>query len=243
MSQVSSTIFLFFFNWLVGTPKWDTYTSGGVPGVPIVPFADVLTWRVQSLMSHGGGLWSSRLAKPRLSRIIRTSCPCGVPEQGKTMAIDGFSDGMSPEESARFRAMIRNKLFDKAAEMAFSYFNKVHAAAMSGERWALEFMLGRVFPEKLPHAYEFDMSPINSPQDIGRAMDQIIAATSRGLLPTDAADKLIKSLSHRLKAFEVGEVANELAELRELATKIAQDRGIIQKPEKRRPYQGPSGHA
>ena len=156
----------------------------------------------------------------------------------------GLTEGMTEREQLEFRRRVRDMLSSRAAEIAPHIFNTLQMLAfgqpekrdaqgrrtqeyIKPDKWALEMLIERVWPIKLPQTFSFKMQTIKSAADVGKAMDDVLAAAAAGELPFDEAQKMIKALELRLKAYESGELAEKMAALQAMAEKIAADRGIV----------------
>ena len=85
--------------------------------------------------------------------------------------------------------------------------------AHEGDMTAARIILDRVWPARKGHPVTFTMPPVESAQDIAKAICGILEAVASGLLTIDEGQGLAGILESHRKALELTEIENRLTAL------------------------------
>ena len=112
-----------------------------------------------------------------------------------------------------------NKATIFAKEMTLENLGEViaamHKAAVEGNVQAQKFLISRVVAPARSQPLEFELPPIETPEDIVKAFDAIWAAVGSGHISLEDMDRLRFFLEAKLKAIEGTELAAKIERIQE----------------------------
>lgn len=124
----------------------------------------------------------------------------------------------------KLRHAIGAKLDVKALKEAPAYLAKLDALAKAGDMAAIKFLLEWVWPSRRGTIPRFDLGSATTPAEVGRSMGRVIEAMAAGELTADEGNSMISAMAARIKAWEMPEVSEKMAELKVMAAEILKNR-------------------
>lgn len=98
-------------------------------------------------------------------------------------------------------------------EAAQALLKSVVSEARAGDMTAARIILDRVWPARKGRPVTFSLPPVESAQDIARAIGGILEAVAAGLLTPDEGQGLAAILESQRKALELAEIEERLTAL------------------------------
>ena len=92
--------------------------------------------------------------------------------------------------------------------------------AFEGDTMALKLCLERILPQRRSRRVIFDLPPIDSAQDLGKAIGSVLQEAAGGNLFIDEAEALIGMMEYRRKALETIDLEQRL---QALEAEVAED--------------------
>jgi hypothetical protein len=108
------------------------------------------------------------------------------------------------------------QLLEQLAEgQAEQLVRKVIELAQSGDVACLRMILDRLWPARKGRLVNVELPPINTSQDIGRAIGSIWTAIGEGRVTPDEASDLSNVMDRSIRAIELHDIARRIAALEE----------------------------